>query len=134
MEEETSMSLSDHLLVVKEITTDELFQRVQAEAAADPNGHIPRFPTHVCTIGGEIVGSLSCCAMPVSGIWSHSVKSNARATVEMVNMARNLSRLITGGKQIVTMCSEKSPIYPYMTKMDFIDIGPTHLFLDQGGS
>ena len=129
MEEKTDMSLQDRFLVVRPILTEKQLREVQAAAEADPNGHLPLFPSHACYLGDEIIGSLSCCVTPVSGLWAHSQKSSARTTIEMVNMARNLTRLITNGKKSLTMCAESSPIYPFMEKMDFVKLGSTTVFL-----
>lgn len=122
------MSTTDKYLILQPILTDQLLQQVQAAAASDPRGHIPIWPSHACYLGGEIIGSLSCCATPVSGIWAHSEKSNARHTREMVNLARSLTLLMTNGKTAITMCSENSPIYPFMEHMNFVNVGSTMLF------
>lgn len=99
------MSLSDKLLVVMPITNADQLEQVRLAAIADPIGHVPLYATHYCMVGNDIIGSLSCCAMPVSGIWSHSQKSNVRLTLEMVNTAHNISRhwwAISGWLQTAT--------------------------------
>ena len=126
------MSLVDRFLVIRPLVTKEQRAALIAAAASDPIGHPQIFPSHICYLGGEIIGSLSCCVTPLSGIWSHSQKSSARYTLEMVNVARNITRSLTSGKTALTMCAETSPIYPFMERMDFKKLGPTVLFLEKG--
>lgn len=128
------MSASDRLLVIRPLVNEEQRRALIAAAQTDPIAHPQLFPSHVCYLGGEIIGSLSCCATPISGIWSHSKKSNVRYTLEMVNAARNITWSLTSGKSGLTMCAETSPIYPFMERMDFIRLGPTVLFLGKEGS
>ena len=118
-------------LIVRPVLSEETLLAVRAAAAADPRGHYPACPTHYATMrDGEIVGSLSVCAVPVSGIWSHSVKMNARRTAELVNIARNLAHAARPGQKVVTMCAETSPIFPHMEAMGFVNIGKTVLFTE----
>lgn len=123
------METNSHFLVVRALKNDVEMEALRAATLADPAGHLPIFPTHGCYLGDEIIGSLSCCATPVSGIWAHSQKSTPRHTREMVNIARNITRQINGGRPFITMCSETSPIYPFMERMDFHRLGPTVIFL-----
>lgn len=127
------MSLEDRLLVIKPLISEKQRLDLIAAADADPVRHPQLFPSHVCYLGGEIIGSLSVCVAPVWGLWAHSQKSNVRHTLEMASVARNLTRSLTSGKSTLTMCAETSPIYPFMERMDFIRLGPTVLFLVKEG-
>lgn len=117
-------------LIIKPVTSAAEVQAIQEAAKADPRGHYPVCPTHYALRGGEIVGSLSVCAMPVSGIWSHSEKMGARGTAELVNIARNLAHAVSGGKKVVTLCAESSPIFPHMEPLGFKKLGSTVLFIE----
>jgi hypothetical protein len=127
------MSLADKLLVIRPLTTKKQREDLIAACATDPVNHPQLFPSHICYMGGEIIGSLSVCVSPLSGIWSHSQKANVRDTLQMVTVARNLTRSLTSSGPALTMCAETSPIYPFMERMDFIKLGPTVLFLLKEG-
>ena len=127
------VNLSDKFLIIKRLETEEQRAALIASNETDPIIHPQLFPSHVCYLGGEIIGSLSCCTTPVCGIWAHSKKSNARYTREMFSVARNITRSLTSGKPALTMCAETSPLYPFMERMDFIKLGPTVIFLAREG-
>lgn len=121
----------DPLLVIRPVTTAVQIEAIRAAALADPQGHVPIFPSHVCMLGDEIVGSLSIAASPVMGIWAHSQKSRPRHSLEMFNVARNLMRVVVPGRRCLTMCAETSPLYPFVERMDFAKLGVTTLFLSK---
>ena len=127
---QTDGSRSDHFLIVRQIRTAEDTRRVLESAMADAGGHVPMFPTNLCELNGEVIGSLSIGSTPLSGMWAHSQKCSARHTREMANYVRVLSeQLLTPGGRFISMCSRTSPIFPFMEKLGFQAIGETVLFI-----
>lgn len=118
-------------LVTFPILNVETLARVRAAASQDPTGHDPRFATDYAMKGGQIVGALSICSIPVSCIWSHSTLNGPRDTMQLINIARSLAHRAAPGKPVLTMCSPRSPIFPFMERFHFVRVGETVLFEEE---
>jgi len=118
-----------HLISINPIVTPEHFQRLMAAAAAD--NHVPIYPTHAVVKDGEITGSLSICAIPVFTFWSHSQKHNARNSLEVFNLGKNLAFEKSGRRPVLTWCPVTSPLYPFMAKLGFREHITTTHFLQE---
>lgn len=116
------------LLLVNPILNVEMLARVREAAALDPQGHDPRFATDVATKDGEIVGAIACCSLPLTNVWSHSVKNKAVDTMMLINIARSLTHRMGGGRNGLTMCAPSSPLLPYMERFGFKRLGEFILF------
>lgn len=111
------------------VTTQEQYKRLMDEALTD--NHRPIYPTHLVVKDGEVTGSLSVLGIPVVTFWSHSKKMNARGTFDVINIAKNLGRAASGGKPVMTFCPQTSPIFQFLPKLGFRDVGTTNHFLEE---
>lgn len=117
------------LVSIDPIVTPDQLQRLMAAAAAD--NHRPLYPTHTVTRDGEVTGSLSVLGIPLVTFWSHSQLMTARATFDVINIAKNLGFRQSNGKPVVTLCPMNSPIYPYLPGMGFNPFLTTTLLLQE---
>lgn len=109
-------------MLYRPLTTQEQIEAVNKAALDD--GHPTFCPTMGIHDDNRIVGALS--VMPISVVWTHS-RLNARKTKEVIDFMEGL--MSTSSRIFCVPCVEKSKLFPYMTRYEYIDLGSTHLFV-----
>lgn len=111
--------------VVELVTlTPSLLAAVRVAAAADGHGVI--HPTHAVMRGAEAVGYASLGAVPMFFAWLDTQRLSGP---ESFRAWREAEKLLAGRGPVCMPCTAASPLFPFMAKKDYRDVGVAHIHL-----
>jgi hypothetical protein len=96
------------------------------ELAREDN-HAVFYPTEVIWKGGQRVGWFSVGAMPTVWAWMSTRRMKIRDSLQAINTVEAVCRR-TGSPGVFLPCDEKSPFFPYLEKIGYVDLGKFHFF------
>ena len=109
---------------IRPIRTPE--EREALAKAAEADGHITLWPTHLLEKGTEIIGYVGINSMPTVNVWTKTGSVTARESMTMLwgieTMMRD--RNMAG---YVMPCADNSPYFPFMERLGYTEIGTTTL-------
>lgn len=98
------------------------------EALAKEDDHQLIAPSHVVEKDGNIIGFLSIAQIPNVLMWLHTERATPRDAAAVANFFE-CWLLDRGARTFVVPCLETSPFFPYISQLDYVNIGKTNLFL-----
>ena len=113
---------------IKRITT--IDQLTEAKELATRDQHDLVAPTHVVVKEGKVIGHVSIAGAPL--LICHFAMGMAEAldTFTVVHVAEQMLEL-GGAKEMLTVVSPISPVYPNMKKMGYKYLGNVDLFVKE---
>lgn len=107
------------------LATEEQYLELCAKANEDKHPVVT--PSHLVTIGGEIVGYGSIANCPIFSVWTHSKKVSAMDSVRLLHQAESIAKAM-GHTQYIMPCSTTSPYFKHMKRFGFAPMGNFSLY------
>lgn len=102
-------------------------EKLLIEAAA-LDKHTVVAPTHIVVKDDLVAGYLSLGLVPMVMLWFHSAVMKARDSLTVAQVFENVLRA-QGETAVAVPVPESSTLYPYMTKLGYVDAGTVHVFV-----